>query len=105
MKWWGWGDEGTEFDIRNRPDLWPYIRESLNLREDPPHSRPVPFESVTLPDRKVQQEFLDEIGWMGSERICGDKKERLTHAFGKSFRDVWRMRRGEVNYAPDFVVY
>ena len=34
MKWWGWGDEGTEFQIDHRPDLWPYIRASLNLPDD-----------------------------------------------------------------------
>ncbi len=106
MKWWGWGDEDTEFDISNRPDLWPYIRKSLALPEKILLSRPVGIEAVSLPERRVNQEFLREIrGRMAPARIRDDRKERLTHAFGKSFRDLWRMRRGAVNYAPDCVLY
>ena len=106
MKWWGWGDEGTEFDISNRPELWPFIRTGLKLAEDPPCSPPVEFDSIVLPERTVHREFLDTIApRFGPARLRDDKKELLTHAFGKSFRDLWRMRRGQVNYAPDCVVY
>ena len=106
MKWWGWGDEDTEFDISNRPDLWPYIRTSLDLPEKVTLFRPADFESISMPAQKVNSEFLREIrDRLGSGRVKDDKKERLTHAFGKSFRDLWRMRRGAVNYAPDCVVY
>jgi alkyldihydroxyacetonephosphate synthase len=106
MKWWGWGDEGTEFQIDNRPDLWPYIRASLNLPDDRPHSPRVAFDSVRVPEQKINRAFLDEVTErLGSSRVRDDKSERLTHAFGKSFRDLWRMRHGAVNYAPDCVLY
>ena len=106
MKWWGWGDEETAFDISNRPDLWPYVRTSLGLPEEVTLSRPVNFESISMPAQKINHEFLRKIReCLGLDRVKDDKKERLTHAFGKSFRDLWRMRRGQVNYAPDCVLY
>lgn len=106
MKWWGWGDDDTEFDISNRPDLWPYIRTSLNLPGKETIYRRADFDSISLPDQNINSEFLKEIrDRLGSDRVKNDKKERLTHAFGKSFRDLWRMRRGAVNYAPDCVIY
>ena len=106
MKWWGWGDEGTGFDISNRPDLWPYIRSGLELSADPACVPPVAFESIVLPERKTNPTFLAElVERLGAARVRDDKQERLTHAFGKSFRDLWRMRRGSVDYAPDAVVY
>ena len=106
MKWWGWGDEGQEFDILNRPDLWPYIRKSLDLPEHVSVNRRVEFDAVRLPEQTAHCAFLHDLRErVGPDRIRDDKEERLTHAFGKSFRDLWRMRRGAVNYAPDYVIY
>jgi len=106
MKWWGWGDEQTEFDISNRPDLWPFIKHNLGIEGEPPSCRPVEFESIALPQACVDSEFLRELARrVGPGRIAAGKKERLAHAFGKSFRDLWRVRHGIVTYAPDCVIY
>ena len=106
MKWWGWGDENTRFDISNRPELWPYIARKLNIQAEPRHMPPVGLESIVLPEQHLDRAFLDCLArQLGPGRVFDSPKERLTHAFGKSFRDLWRLRHGVVPYAPDCVVY
>jgi alkyldihydroxyacetonephosphate synthase len=34
-----------------------------------------------------------------------DDKDRIIHSYGKSFRDLWRIRRGLLNNSPDCVIY
>lgn len=102
MKWWGWGDEAIEFDISVRPGLWTYIRTQLRLPERPESTPPVSFDSLVLPEAKSNEAFLTELNGL---EVTRDKKERLVHAYGKSYRDLWRLRRGQVDYAPDAVVY
>lgn len=106
MKWWGWGDESVEFDISNRPALWRFLASSFTLPENAKVAPPVNFESITLPAQKANPGFADTVfSAFGPDRIGDTKLERLTHAFGKSLRDLWRVRRGVVPYAPDYVVY
>jgi alkyldihydroxyacetonephosphate synthase len=106
MKWWGWGDEDTRFDISHRPDLWPYIERNLNLAGEPRCAPPVEFDAIQLPEQRSDLAFVDSLArQLGPCRIADSRKERLTHAFGKSLRDLWRMRHGMVSYAPDCVLY
>jgi alkyldihydroxyacetonephosphate synthase len=102
MKWWGWGDENVEFDMAPRPDLWRYIQSQLNMADDVPVTPPVAFENIKLPEPKTNGGFLGDIGALA---VAASAKERLIHAMGKSFRDLWRVRHGLVPYAPDCVVY
>lgn len=106
MKWWGWGEEAVEFDISNRPELWPYISRSLKLKSDQTVERPVPLESIVLPAQHLNDPFVEDLrSLIPAGRIADSKLQRLTHAYGKSLRDLWRVRRGEVGYAPDLVIF
>ena len=63
-------------------------------------------EDVTLPEQKNNEAFLAAVGaGLGEGQVVDDKKSRLVHAAGKSFRDLWLMRHGQVQFAPDCVVY
>ncbi len=42
---------------------------------------------------------------MRVDQICDSRHERLVHAYGKGFRDLFRMRRGMADGAPDLVLY
>ena len=105
MKWWGWGYEDVTFDDSTKPELWPYLKRELGvskIRWD----KPVAFEDVILPEQKNNEAFLAAIqAGLGDGQIVDDKKSRLVHAAGKSFRDLWLMRHGQVQFAPDCVVY
>jgi alkyldihydroxyacetonephosphate synthase len=106
MKWWGWGDESVEFDISTRPALWPYLSSNFKLQDSEKVAPPVGLDQITLPQQKMNPGFAGELfSRVGADRIHDSKLERLTHAFGKSLRDLWRVRRGIVPYAPDYVAY
>ena len=105
MKWWGWGHEDVTFDDSTKPELWPYLKRELGVDEIR-WEKPVAFEDVTLPEQKNNEAFLAAIGAeLGYGQVVDDKKSRLVHAAGKSFRDLWLMRHGQVQFAPDCVVY
>ena len=105
MKWWGWGYEDVTFDDSTKPELWPYLKRELGVDEIR-WEKPVAFEDVTLPEQKNNEAFLAAIGAeLGDGQVVDDKKSRLVHAAGKSFRDLWLMRHGQVQFAPDCVVY
>lgn len=105
MKWWGWGHEDVTFDDSTKPELWPYLKRELGVDEIR-WEKPMAFEDVTLPEQKKNEAFLATIqAGLGDGQVVDDKKSRLVHAAGKSFRDLWLMRHGQVQFAPDCVVY
>ena len=105
MKWWGWGHEDVTFDDSTKPELWPYLKRELGVDEIR-WEKPVAFEDVALPEQKNNEAFLAAIqAGLGHGQVVDDKKSRLVHAAGKSFRDLWLMRHGQVQFAPDCVVY
>lgn len=106
MKWWGWGDAEQAFDPLLHPNLWPFIETVLGLQTERPLQVPVQAEAVVLPEPCWQPEFGREIERrLGPGRLLQDRMERMLHAYGKSFRDIWRARRGLFEFAPDAVLY
>src|SRR5258708_10839430 len=100
-----------DFDIDALASLWPYRSSTFKLPAARKATTPVNLESIVLNTQKLNPDFVKEVlsrlpPDMGSSGIlCDSKLERLTHAFGKSLRDLWRVRRGIVPYAPDYVAY
>ncbi|MFQ5677744.1 MAG: FAD-binding oxidoreductase, partial [bacterium] len=75
-------------------------------RREPTATPPVKFEDIQLPELRFNDNFLNKIKKrLRAEQIQTSKEERLIHAYGKSFRDLWRIRHGIVEAAPDCVVY
>jgi alkyldihydroxyacetonephosphate synthase len=106
MKWWGWGDEGVGFDSNAHPGLWPYAKAQLGVEEDEADAPHVPIEAVRLREAIRHDGFLAELRlWMRADQISDSRHERVIHAYGKGFRDLFRMRRGMAEGAPDLVLY
>ena len=106
MKWWGWGGINIEFNISDKPELWPYIKEVVGIEGEPTYTPPVKIEDIELPPQSLNENFVNEIKTViDNERFKFDKEERLVHSYGKSFRDLWRIRHGIVNAAPDCIIY
>ncbi|MBM3505004.1 MAG: FAD-binding oxidoreductase [Alphaproteobacteria bacterium] len=106
MKWWGWGTESQGFDPVGRPHLWPYARHHLDLDDQRPRRLPVDRRNLTLPPRVAVPAFLNDLETIlpGDRRSDADQ-DRLLHAYGRSTRDLWRLRHGMVDFAPDLVVF
>lgn len=106
MKWWGWGNEDVGFNSSAHPGAWPYAKAALDVEDDDIDSPPVPLEAVQLRDAICHDGFLADLQRsMRADQICDSRRERVIHAYGKGFRDLFRMRRGIAEGAPDLVLY
>lgn len=108
MKWWGWGDPQHPFTVADKPALWPYIVKTLGLPDNPDliSSPAVSLEEVALPEPRLDGPLLRALeDALAPSQITSDRLERIVHSYGKSFRDLWRIRRGIVSRAPDCICY
>lgn len=103
MKWWGWGDPDVVFPAEEKENLWPWSRRTLGIVEEV-CVPPVPRESVRLPAARRDPRLVAALAQiLPADAILSDDDERLLHAYGKSYPDLLRVRRGEVLRAPDLV--
>ena len=106
MKWWGWGSEDAQFSAHAHPGFWPYAKTVLEIEEDNFPPCEWKLESIELPEAFLDERFLAQLQtFLNSSQISHDRKERVIHAYGKGFRDLFRLRRGLATGAPDLVVY
>ena len=107
MKWWGWGDPKIEFDISDKPNLWPYVVRSFDLPEKfAQHpEKPIDRNKITLPEPKINQDFVKSLSaLLFPDQITTDEDERIVHTYGKSFPDIFKARRGLFKPPPDMIV-
>jgi len=106
MKWWGWGHEDVQFESRAHPGFWPFAKQVLAIEGDDFVPREWNLETLKLPEPQVNERFAAKLhSFLQSHQITRDHKERVLHAYGKGFRDLFRLRRGLAAGAPDVVVY
>ena len=105
MKWWGWGAEDRAPDVGNMPKFIPYVRQLLgcdtNLRKPI-----ISFNDICMPPLIKNASFMQQMQrHFKDDQIRDDKQTRLLHTYGKSYRDLARIRRGMVTRAPDWVIF
>jgi alkyldihydroxyacetonephosphate synthase len=106
MKWWGWGDVEVDFNSDAHPGFWPFAKSALGIEREIPPTPPLALDAVQLPEAIVNPRFLAElISALETNQVCDSRYERVVHAYGKGFRDLFRLRRGSAEGAPDLVVY
>ena len=105
-KWWGWGPEGVEYDMESRPALWPWIVQTAELGDHPERLPPVELAQIALPPPRLTEALSNDLrAAVGDGNVREDDEDRLIHCYGRSYRDVARLRAGIVSRAPDVVVY
>lgn len=105
MKWHGWGDPNITFPMDDKPNLWPWIVNKLGIEGVARASLPVDPASIQMTSPRMSARLLEELRRiLGPEQITLDAHERLLHSYGKSFPDLFRVRRGIVTRAPDAVL-
>jgi alkyldihydroxyacetonephosphate synthase len=106
MKWWGWGNEDKDFDAHGHPGFWPYAKEVLEIEREDFAEHDWNLENVELPEPCVDDRFLAKLrSFLNPSQISDGVKDRVVHAYGKGFRDLFRLRRGVATGAPDLIVY
>lgn len=104
-KWWGWGDPDKAFPMAEKPLLWPWIKQKLDLREErlrPPARR----EHVVLPPINSNPRFVQALrAVLSADQMTSDDSERLDRTFGKSYPNLVEARQGRIQAAPDLIVF
>jgi alkyldihydroxyacetonephosphate synthase len=107
MKWWGWGNEGVGFHWEDKPGFAPFVLKAVNLdlHTAPPAEQPS-FEKMTIPKSLAGSALLSKLATIvGEGHVTTDSMERVVHTYGKSLRDLVRIRANQVQRYPDLVVY
>jgi alkyldihydroxyacetonephosphate synthase len=67
---------------------------------------PMSLEDLHIPQPMISGRLLAELrDAVGSENAVQDDLDRIVHTYGKSARDLLRIRAGDIPRVPDVVVY
>ncbi len=105
MKWWGWGAEEKEANLSNMPKFLPYVEQLLGC-DTTQKQAVISLDDIVLPPVIENHDFAQ---WIQkcflAEQLRQDKQARLIHAYGKSYRDLARIRQGQLVRIPDWVIF
>jgi len=102
-KWWGWGQEDESYHLPDPERFWSYLRERLG------DTRPAPrlesLAGIALTPSRLSSGVLSELGRAaGQESVSTEAGDRARFSLGKGYKDLVRIRRGEVPNPTDAVV-
>jgi alkyldihydroxyacetonephosphate synthase len=106
MKWWGWGVEGVSFHHEDKPAFRPFLIKIIDLDVNTPPVSPMSLDDLPIPAPLISDQLLAELtDAVGADNVVQDDLDRIVHTYGKSARDLLRIRAGDIPRAPDVVVY
>ncbi|HLE54379.1 MAG TPA: FAD-binding oxidoreductase [Thermoplasmata archaeon] len=105
VKWWGWGWEDRSRPVESLPVLWAYVQQRLQLDPSVRMSVP-PIEQVRIPPSLLSPDELGEVEKLvGEGNLSVAHADRVAHAVGRGYRDLVRLRSGNLYRAPDAVLF
>lgn len=107
MKWWGWGVDGVGFHYEDKPGFAPFVLQAVGLDLATAETAVEPsFKDLKVPKSKASAAFVKTLaGIVGAEHASTDDMVRVIHTYGKSLRDLVRIRGNLILRSPDVVVY
>ena len=106
MKWWGWGVEGVAFHHEDKPAFRPFVIEAIDLDVNTEPTAAMSMDPLDVPRPMIGDELIDELAdAVGRPNVVSDEADRIVHTYGKSVRDLLRLRAGDIPRVPDVVVY
>lgn len=107
MKWWGWGVEGVAFHHEDKPKLAPFVRKAVGLDLDTAAPAPaLDFSTLDVPASQLPAPLRAHlVAALGATYVVTDDQDRVVHTYGKSLRDLLRIRANIFPRVPDVVVY
>ncbi|MCK9893618.1 FAD-binding oxidoreductase [Frankia sp. AgB32] len=106
MKWWGWGRESVSFTHNDKPKLAPFVRTHIGLDITRPPAQAPAFADLTVDPPKLPEGLRAAlVDAVGAEHVNIDALDRVVHTYGKSLRDLVRLRNQDFGRLPDAVVY
>jgi alkyldihydroxyacetonephosphate synthase len=102
MKWWGWGDPARSVELPE--GVHGLLRSELG--EAGGVTRPVALEQLRLSEPRLATKALARLrGIVGEQWVRDDRLTRVTHAAGKGYPDLVRLRAGRADPAPDAIAF
>jgi alkyldihydroxyacetonephosphate synthase len=102
MRWWGWGDPARPAALGQ--GMLRLLRDTVGTAAGV--RPPVALARVRLPEATLPERARAELReLLGAEAVRDDHAERVSHAAGKGYPDLVRLRAGEPGEAPDAVLY
>jgi alkyldihydroxyacetonephosphate synthase len=103
-KWWGWGDEGKSFALANPERFWSFVDRRMGGAGDSPRLQSL--DAITLTSSRLEGQVADALREaIGKNAVSLHSGDRAIHSLGKGYRDLVRIRRGEIARPTDAVVY
>ena len=100
LRWCGWGDR----DVEVPAGLLGLLEEELGVTGEVV-SVPVGLADVVMPDSHLPSALRKELERVaGADGVSTDPSDRVRHAAGRSYIDLFRLRSGILDGAPDAVV-
>ena len=94
---WGWGDAGDEPSAADLAGVAPLVEATTGVAAQPPET-PAPLPE--LPPSRRLGTLPPSLRGLASD----DPVDRARHAFGRSYRDLVRAVRGQVEHPPALVL-
>ncbi len=106
MKWWGWGVEGVGFHHEDKPSFRDFVIKAIGVDPDSPAGKQMSLDDLTVPAPIISDELLAElVEAVGDDNVVRDDPDRIVHTYGKSVRDLMRLRANDIPRVPDAIVY
>ena len=106
MKWYGWGREDVAFSHEDKPSLAPFVAKVVGVDLDAPSAHIPDLSSLDVPAPRHPAGLAEAlVAAVGAEHVHTDDLDRVVHTYGKSLRDLVRLRAGVFGRLPDLVVY
>jgi alkyldihydroxyacetonephosphate synthase len=105
LRWNGWGWIDHPDPTAASPDIWTRIAEAFGM-EALPSTPPKRLEEIDLLRPRFSQSLIAELeSEVRGAKVTTDATERALHARGRSYHDLLHLRAGNLEFAPDAVIY
>jgi alkyldihydroxyacetonephosphate synthase len=106
MKWWGWGIDGVGFHHEDKPGFAPFVKRAVGLDLTTQRTSRIALDDITVPRSKATQARVAAlVAILGEDAVSTDDELRVVHTYGKSIRDLVRIRSSQIARAVDVVAY
>jgi len=107
MKWWGWGVDGVGFHFEDKPGFPAFVEYAVGLDLLTAERTGEPsFADLNVSKSNASAAFLKSLaGIVGDGYVTTDDMSRVIHTYGKSIRDLIRIRGNMILRSPDVVIY
>ncbi|TET98338.1 MAG: FAD-binding oxidoreductase, partial [Dehalococcoidia bacterium] len=103
-KWWGWGEEGKTYHLPDPERFWSYIHGRLGPTDA--SSRLDSLERLQLRPPRLPAAVLSALARIvGEGGLSTESPDRAVRSLGKGYKDLVRIRQGQVPNPTDLVAW